>query len=113
MKSLRIAFVVALLASASRTWAETLEVEVNGLVCAFCAQGIEKTLRQFPQVEEVYVSLEHRLVAVELKPDQTLDETALRKSITDAGYATVSVKRTEDGIETIRARVHDRPAHDR
>jgi len=44
--------------------ADTIEMKVYGLVCAFCAQGIEKTLRKNPATEDVVVSLEHQLVAV-------------------------------------------------
>jgi hypothetical protein len=44
--------------------AETIEMTVTGLVCAFCAQGIEKTLRKNPSVADVVVSLEDKLVAV-------------------------------------------------
>ena len=35
--------------------AETIEVTVNGLVCGFCAQGIEKRLRQFPATADAPV----------------------------------------------------------
>jgi hypothetical protein len=38
-------WIVALLA-ASAVQAETIEMKVNGLVCGFCARGIEKTLRK-------------------------------------------------------------------
>ena len=53
-----------LLSLPALAWARTIEVEVNGLVCAFCAQGIEKTLRRLPATDDVFVSLEHRLVAI-------------------------------------------------
>lgn len=41
-------------------------MDVNGLVCGYCAQGIEKTLKGLSATEAVFVSLEHRLVAVVL-----------------------------------------------
>ena len=47
--------------------AGTIEMKVNGLVCAFCARGIEKTFHKNPEVEDVVVSLEDRLVAVQTK----------------------------------------------
>ena len=43
----RVLISLLLLASASAR-AATIEMAVNGLVCAFCAQGIEKQLRKFP-----------------------------------------------------------------
>ena len=33
--------------------AETIHTTVNGMVCAFCATGIEKTFRKQPEVESV------------------------------------------------------------
>ena len=65
-------------------------MDVNGLVCAFCAQGIEKTMKKFPATAGVFVSLEHRIVAVELKAGQDITDPALTKAITDAGYKLVS-----------------------
>jgi copper chaperone CopZ len=54
----------ALVLIAATAQAGTIEMTVNGLVCAFCAQGIEKTLRKNAATDDVVVSLEHRLVAI-------------------------------------------------
>ena len=56
--------------------AKTIEMDVNGLVCAFCAQGIEKTMKALPATEAVFVSLEHRIVAVELKDGSDIDDAS-------------------------------------
>jgi copper chaperone CopZ len=84
--------------------AKTIRIDVNGLVCAFCAQGIEKTLKTFPETQAVYVNLEHHLVAVQLKGDSDIDDAALRKAITDAGYAVVGIQRTDESLDAIRAK---------
>ena len=83
--------------------ATTIEMEVNGLVCAFCAQGIEKTLKRFPATEAVLVSLEHHLVAVALNEGTDIDDAALRQSLTEAGYTVVGIERTDATLETLRA----------
>ena len=85
--------------------AATIEVHVNGLVCAFCAQGIEKKLRKLPATADVVVNLEQRLVAVALKDGQDVPDADLRKALTDAGYAVTAIERTEESLETIRARL--------
>lgn len=96
----------ALLAGASTaSFARTIEMEVNGLVCAFCAQGIEKMLGAFPETEAVFVSLEDRIVAVDLRDGTDIDDARLRKAIVDAGYAVVSIERTDATLDEIRARV--------
>ena len=87
MKAIKTIVAAALLAMSALASARTIEVEVNGLVCAFCAQGIEKTLRRFPATDDVFVSLEHRLVAVSLK---------------DSGYDVVSIQRVDQPVAEIR-----------
>jgi copper chaperone CopZ len=105
MNTLRNLVAAAFLALASAASAHTIELEVNGLVCAFCAQGIEKSLRKFPATNDVFVSLEHRLVAIELKEGKTLEDALLREAIADAGYTTVKITRAEGSLAEIRERV--------
>ncbi|MDI9239120.1 heavy-metal-associated domain-containing protein [Lysobacter sp. LF1] len=95
----------ALLSISSLVSARTIEMDVNGLVCAFCAQGIEKSLKAFPATEAVFVSLEHRIVAVHLKDGSDIDDATLRKAITDAGYTVVAIRRTDESLDAIRQRV--------
>jgi copper chaperone CopZ len=85
--------------------AATIEMTVNGLVCAFCAQGIEKKLKKFPATAAVIVSLEHRLVAIDLKPGRDISDDELRKALTDAGYTVKAIARTEASMADIRARI--------
>jgi mercuric ion binding protein len=90
--------------------AKTIEMDVNGLVCAFCAQGISKTMKAYPATDGVYVSLEHRIVAVALKDGQDIADAQLRKAITDAGYKLVAVRRTDASLDDIKARVSKQKA---
>jgi copper chaperone CopZ len=94
-----------LLAATASSAAATIEMTVNGLVCAFCAQGIEKKLKKFPATAEVVVNLEHRLVAVSLKDGQDISDADLRKALTDAGYTVKSIERTDTSIADVRARL--------
>ena len=105
MKLLKTMLFLALAGVSSQAFAKTIEMDVNGLVCAFCAQGISKTLVGFPASDGVFVSLEHRLVAVHLKDGQDIADAQLRKAITDAGYKLVAVQRTENSLADIKARV--------
>src|SRR5688572_18930216 len=82
--------------------ATTIEMTVNGLVCGFCAQGIEKTLRKNAATEDVVVSLENRLVAIETKPGMDISDEVLRTALRDAGYDVKSISRTERSIDAIR-----------
>lgn len=89
-------------AAASAAGPSTIEMQVDGLVCAFCAQGIEKTLRAQAATADVFVSLERHLVAVALKPDGTLTDATLRDVLTDAGYTVRSIDRTTRPLEQVR-----------
>jgi copper chaperone CopZ len=85
--------------------AATIEMNVNGLVCAFCAQGIEKQLCKFPATADVFVSLEQKLVAVGLKEGQDIPDADLRRALTNAGYTVKTIDRTETPIAELRERV--------
>jgi copper chaperone CopZ len=80
-------------------------MRVDGLVCAFCAQGIEKKLRKLPATADVLVSLEQRLVAVALKDGQDIPDSELRNALKNAGYTVTTIERNDTPIEAIRSRL--------
>ena len=102
-KSLLPIAVLSLLATAAH--ATTIEMKVNGLVCAFCAQGIEKTLRKNPATEDVVVSLEDKLVAVALKDGMDIQDDTLRTALKASGYDVKSIARTDVPLSAIRERL--------
>lgn len=85
-------------------YATTIQMTVNGLVCAFCAQGIEKKLRKIPATADVYVSLERKVVAVALKDGQDIPDATLRKALTDAGYSVVDIQRSDATLDAVRSK---------
>lgn len=105
MNKLQAALAALLLLIANGVHAETIEMTVNGLVCGFCAQGIEKTLRKNAATEDVLVNLEHRLVAIATKPGADIPDEVLRKALKDAGYDVKAIVRTERAMDTIRAQL--------
>jgi len=88
--------------------AATIEMDVNGLVCAFCAQGITKTLRGFPATVDVVVSLEKKLVAVSTKEGMDIADDDLRKALTNAGYEVKAIHRESESLDEVRARLKDK-----
>lgn|SRR5688572_916584 len=83
--------------------AATIEMKVHGMVCGFCAQGIEASLRKNPAVVDVMVSLESKLVVVETRGTEDIADSVLKKAIADAGYDLKSVTRTERALADYRA----------
>ena len=91
------------LAAAAANAADTTKLTVNGMVCAFCAQGIEKRLGELPQTQAVYVNLGKKIVAVQAKEGQTLDVAVLKHEISEAGYDVVKVEASTEPVSAIRA----------
>ncbi len=105
MKTLFRVLIVLLSIVAGSAGAATIQMTVNGLVCAFCAQGIEKKLRKLPATADVFVSLEQKVVAVALKDGQDSPDATLRKALTDAGYSVVTIERTDATLDQVRSRI--------
>ena len=101
-------FAIALLIFPGLSGALTIEMEVNGLVCAFCAQGISKTLRANPATSDVLVSLEKKLVAVSTKEGQDISDDELKRALTNAGYEVKAIHRESESLDDIRARLKTR-----
>ncbi len=113
MKTTRFALLMLSLLAAGAVQARSVEMEVNGLVCAFCAQGIQKAIRKLPGTQDVFVNLDHRVVAVQLKDGQDVPDEVLRAAVTDAGYSTVRIQRSDATLDAIRARIKSQePASD-
>jgi copper chaperone CopZ len=79
------------------------KVTVNGMVCSFCAQGIEKKMKALNETKDVYVGLKNRLVVVEVKDGLTLSQDSIKKIIKDAGYEVKSIEVSEHPIEHIKS----------
>ena len=97
-------FVALALVSAVSS-ARSIQMQVNGLVCAFCAQGIEKRMKKFGATFGVFVSLEHRIVAIALKEGTDISDAELERAITESGYALVKVERSDESLADLKARV--------
>jgi copper chaperone CopZ len=91
-------------------WAEprTVRIGVDGMVCAFCAQGIEKKLKARSEVDRIFVSLENRIVAVGFKDGRTMSDADLDRLIVDSGYKVTGIARVDDSVDAIRESVRRR-----
>ncbi len=75
--------------------AKAVTIQVKGMVCAFCAQGIEKKMKALPEVESVKVSLETKKVELNTKEGKDVPDKQLTKIINDAGYDVVKIERAK------------------
>lgn len=73
-------------ATATTTAPNEIKVGVKGMVCAFCAQGIEKRLKSNKEVESVHVSLENKFIKIKFKEGQRLSNEKIGGILKEAGY---------------------------
>jgi copper chaperone CopZ len=102
---LTLALALAALPSVAAT---SLKATVNGMVCAFCAQGIEKRIGKMGATKEVFVDLKKKTVAVEARDGQVLDAKAIAAEIVEAGYDVVKIDMVQQSVAEIRAETKGR-----
>lgn len=83
--------------------ANSVKATVNGMVCAFCAQGIEKTIMKMEATKAVFVDLKGKVVLVEAKDGKALDEKAIGAAIVDAGYDVVKMEPSTTSVDEMKA----------
>ena len=84
---------LALSTSASFAAGKEIKVSVKGMVCGFCAQGITKKFKAEAAVEKVDVSLEKKLVTLDLKDGQDLADSKIESILKDSGYNVEKIER--------------------
>lgn len=104
MKKLIAIFAMTLF-SASAWAVPSIKANVNGMVCAFCAKGIEKKLKALPQTQAVFVDLKSHIVVLELKNGQDVPLNDFKQIIKDAGYEVSAAELVEKSAEQIRSEI--------
>ena len=103
MKKLIVGMLTALVASSPALATQSVKAKVNGMVCAFCAQGIEKKLRALSETSDVYVNLAQKIVAVQMKEGATLSPDVVREVVKDAGYEIATIEIVDKTTAQIKA----------
>lgn len=87
------AFLVLLSALISApAWTTNYEIDVNGIVCEFCAFGVAKKLRKLDFIDPsqfedgVKVDIENQRVYISFQAGQALDQQAIFDAIKSGGY---------------------------
>jgi copper chaperone CopZ len=85
---------IALLLSAA-TIAETIEVDVHGLTCAFCVDSLQRQLKKLPGIETVDVSLKTKKVRI-VSSSEHIDRARVRELVIDSGFTPVNIRTIQD-----------------
>ena len=73
----------------------TVEVEVNGLVCDFCARALEKVFGKQEEVSDITVDLDTKHITITFIEGQSIDDETIKNLIADSGYDVRGIHRAE------------------
>ena len=65
---------------------QIVEVKIKGMVCSFCAQGLQKGIGKLEEVEKVEINLKKGYAKITVKKGETLPMDEVKEIIQDAGY---------------------------
>ena len=71
-----------------------IDVNVNGMVCDFCAQAIEKVFMKRDEVKGINVNLEDQKVVIYLQKESNIEDETISAIFEDAGYSVEKINRT-------------------
>jgi mercuric ion binding protein len=93
MKVLKFLVACTLMSLPFSALAKEVSVTVKGMVCGFCAQGIEKKLKALPEVAAVDVSLEKKIVKISTKENKDITDATINGILKEAGYNVEKIER--------------------
>ena len=64
---------------------QTLQLNIGGMACSFCAESINKAYNKVDGVEKIDVSMAHEQVLIRYQEDKVWEQE-LRQTILDLGY---------------------------
>ncbi|MBC87003.1 MAG: hypothetical protein CL677_07465 [Bdellovibrionaceae bacterium] len=73
-------------ATSKKVAKDKLLIKVNGMVCAFCAQGIEKNFNAREEVKSTKVNLDKMEVLVTFVEGKELSESVVKSIVSGAGF---------------------------
>lgn len=74
-------------------FAAEINVQVKGMVCSMCAQGIQKKFSEVREVKDLKVDMDKKVVHIRTQEGQDLSDETITKLITEAGYNVANITR--------------------
>jgi copper chaperone CopZ len=71
-----------------------ININVNGMVCDFCAQSIEKVFMKRNEVKGINVNLEDQKVVIYLEKERDIEDSVISNIFEDAGYTVETINRS-------------------
>ena len=73
----------------------SVRLKVDGMVCPFCAYGLEKRLEQIASIDEVLIRISDGLVQIRTKRDQELTDEVLADVVKKSGFSLIEIERLD------------------
>tara|TARA_R110002020_G_scaffold19117_11_gene66490 strand:+ start:128 stop:430 length:303 start_codon:yes stop_codon:yes gene_type:complete len=67
--------------------ANTIEVKIKGVVCAFCSVGLRKNLIKTGKVKSVTCNTKNKISTIHLKENKNLSDKEIKDAVKRAGYS--------------------------
>ena len=90
MKIFRLLILLFLVLQLQSVWSRTVEIDVQGMTCAFCIDGLQRKFRQMQAVSKVQVSLKLKKVRLVTEENQP-DLATLKQTVIDAGFTPTKI----------------------
>lgn len=74
----------------------SVNVQVHGLVCDFCARALEKVFGKRDEVQNINVDLNNGNILIQFNEGQTIHNAELTSLITDSGYKVIGIERGDN-----------------
>ncbi len=71
----------------------SVRLKVDGMVCPFCAYGLEKRLGEIASIDAVLIRISDGLVQIRTKEDQELTDEALKDAVKKSGFSLTEIER--------------------
>ncbi len=72
-----------------------VRLKVDGMVCPFCAYGLEKRLQGIASIDAVLIRVSDGLVQIRTKEDQELTDEALTDAVRKSGFSLTEIERLD------------------
>ncbi len=73
----------------------SVRLKVDGMVCPFCAYGLEKRLEEIASIDAVLIRISDGLVQIRTKEGQELTDETLTDAVRKSGFSLREIERVE------------------
>ena len=91
MKQLFVLFVLIVFINSVQA-TEVIEIDIHGMTCAFCSDGLQRSLSKLPEVISAKVSLKQKKVQVRVD-SENIELERIKQAVIDSGFTPGQVHR--------------------